>query len=109
MRELGSRVSGHGNDLGPDAAGDVRDLDRAHRRAGVRHDEDRIPVADDRGDRLPDEVAVNPELAHPHRARAGGDGASPDAVDEQLLRAPQAPDRLSNPLATVNPDELAAM
>src|SRR5207302_2037159 len=57
----------------------------------------------------PDEVAVNPELDHPHRERAGGEAASADAVDEQFLRGRQDPDGLGNFLGTVHREELGDM
>src|SRR5213076_1871574 len=60
MRELRSGMSCDGDDLGPDPTRDIRHLNRAHRRAGVRHNQDGVAIAHNRRDRLSDEVAVIP-------------------------------------------------
>src|SRR5437016_8845000 len=80
MCELRSGMSRDGDDLGPDPARDVRYLNRAHRRASVRHNQHRVALAHDRRDRLSDEVAVNAELDHPHGEGAGGESTPAHAV-----------------------------
>ena len=87
--ELGGAVACNGDHLRPHAPSDIRHLNRAHRRAGVRHNQDRVAVADDRRDRLSDKVAVDAQLDHSHREGARGEPAPTDAVHEEFLRGGQ--------------------
>src|SRR5438093_9753661 len=107
--QLRGAMSGDGNHLRPDAASDVRDLDRTHRRAGVRDDEDRVAIADDGRDRLPDEITINPQLHHPHRERARGESTPTDAVHKEFLRGCQDANGFRNLFRAVHGEDLREM
>src|SRR2546426_11429889 len=102
VAQLRGPVAGDGDHLRANPSGDVRDLDRAHRRARVRHDQDRVAVADDWRDCFPDEVAVDPELDHPHCESPRREPAPTDAVHEQLLRGRQDVHRLADFLGSLD-------